>query len=135
MDPVALILPGVQSLVSNILNEGWQQARQVLARRWSKKSSISADAAKRTLQDAYQLSVVLAGERNDRAELLEAYWAGYFAGLAAERPELLDVIGGFSLRQAKVPAAVQNVNTGPVGTLLQLGEVSGDINIGGPPAS
>jgi hypothetical protein len=129
MDPTSIILPGIQSLVTNIMNEGWLQARQALARRWSKKSSIDRNSAEQRLQDAYQQSMAVAGSRQDRAVVLEAYWAGYFAGLAAEHPELLDVIARFGLQPRKATATVQNVNTGRVGALVQLGEAHGDINI------
>lgn len=132
MDALSVVLPGAQSLVSAILTDGWAQVRGALARRWSKKGSISQDVAEQRLDTGHESSLLVAGDGEDRRALLEAYWAGYLAGMAADRADLLDVIRelGSPSAQSSQGTAVHNSNTGSVRTLLQLGDVHGDITIG-----
>jgi hypothetical protein len=132
VDALSVVLPGAQSLVSAILADGWTQVRGALARRWSKKGSISQDAAEQRLEAGHANSLLVAGDGEDKRARLEAYWAGYLAGLAADRADLLDVIrelGAPSARNSQ-GSVVNNSNTGSVGTLLQLGDVHGDVSIG-----
>ncbi|MBR7836003.1 hypothetical protein KDL01_22195 [Actinospica durhamensis] len=96
MDPLTFLLPGTQSLVSTILAEGWTQTRAALARKWSKKGTISQDAAEQELERGHELSLEVAGgdeaDTDGRRALLEAYWTGYLAGLSAGHADLLDAI-------------------------------------------
>jgi hypothetical protein len=132
VDALSVVLPGAQSLVSAILTDGWSQVRGALARRWSKKGSISQDVAEQRLDAGHENSLLVVGGGEDRRALLEAYWAGYLAGMAADRADLLDVIREFGTpsAQSSQGTAVHNSNTGSVRTLLQLGDVHGDISIG-----
>lgn len=132
MDVSSLILPGAQSLVSAILADSWAQARSALARRWSKKGAISQQAAELELDQGHELSRQIDGEGEGRQRLLEAYWTGYLAGLAASHADLLDAIRDFGHAHASTPqgTTVHNANTGTVGTLLQAGDVHGNISFG-----
>lgn len=135
MDALALVLPGTQALVSSILAEGWTQARNALARKWSKKGAISQSAAEHQLERGHELARHLGGDGDGSEpsrELLEAYWAGYLAGLGAGHAELLDAIRELGAAPTPAPrgSRVHNSNTGKVGTLLQTGDVNGDISFG-----
>lgn len=131
MDPLSIVVPGAQSLVSAILTDGWTQVRSALARRWSRKNTITQDQAEQRLESGHDASLLVADESANKREILEAYWAGYLAGLAAEHTDLLDAVRELASPPAQSPhsTAVHNSNTGTVGTLLQLGDVHGDISI------
>lgn len=128
----SLILPGAQSLVSSILADGWAQARATLARRWSKKGSISQQAAEQELDKGHQISAHIAIGDGDRRTHLESYWAGYLAGLAAGHEDLLDAIRELDSPQPTTTQAstVHNSNTGTVGTLMQAGDIHGNVTFG-----
>ena len=132
MDVSSFVLPGAQSLVSSILADGWAQARAALARRWSQRGAISQQAAELELDKGRELAERIHGDDQDRRRLLETYWTGYLAGLAAGHAELLDVLRDLSHERTPVSheSAVHNSNTGTVGTLLQAGDVHGDISFG-----
>lgn len=132
MDPLSIVVPGAQSLVSAILTDGWAQVRGALARRWSNRGSISQGDAEHRLDTGHEQSLVVAGDGEDRHARLEAYWAGYLAGLAADHADILDAIRdlGAHSAQGSQGTVVHNSNTGSVGTLLQLGDVHGDISFG-----
>jgi hypothetical protein len=132
VDALEVVLPGAQSLVNAILTDGWTQARGALARRWSKQGSISRTAAEQRLDAGHEQSLVLAGEGEGQRARLEMYWAGYLAGLATDRAELLDVIRELAASPASAArtTTVRNSNTGNVRTLLQLGDAHGGISIG-----
>jgi len=130
---MSVILPGAQSLVNAILTDGWVQLRSKLASRWSKDAHSGQDDAEQRLEAGHRQSLALAGEGDDRQARLEAYWAGYLAALLAERPSLLEAIrdlGSPTATQAD-HVTVHNANTGTVGTLLQAGDIHGDITFGG----
>jgi hypothetical protein len=130
---MSVILPGAQSLVNAILTDGWAQLRSKLASRWSKDAHSGQDDAEQRLEVGYSQSLALAGEGDERQARLEAYWAGYLAALLAERPGLLGAIRdlGSSAATDAGRANVHNTNTGTVGTLLQAGNLHGDITFGG----
>lgn len=130
MDALSIVVPGAQSLVSAILTDGWAQIRGALARRWSKRGSISQEVAEQRLDAGHKQSLIVAGNGEDQHTRLEAYWAGYLAGLAADRADLLDAIRELGAPSVPSSRDVHNSNTGSVGTLLQLGDVHGDISIG-----
>ena len=129
---MSVILPGTQSLVSAILTDGWVQLRSKLARRWSKDGHTSQDDAEKQLEAGHRQALAIAGEGDDRRVRLEAFWAGYLAASLAERPGLLDAIRelGSSADAQASRAPVHNTNTGTVGTLLQAGDIHGDISFG-----
>lgn len=130
MDPLSIVVPGAQSLVSAILADGWTQVRGALARHWSKRESISQDAAEQRLDAGHEQSLLVAGNGDEQHALLEAYWAGYLAGLAADHAGLLDAIRELRAPSAPTSRNVHNSNTGTVSTLLQLGDVHGNLTIG-----
>jgi hypothetical protein len=130
---MSVILPGAQSLVNAILTDGWAQLRSKLASRWGKDAHTGQDDVEQRLEAGHSQSLALAGAGDDRRLRLEAYWAGYLAALLAERPSLLESILdlGSSAHDQPSRAAVHNTNSGTVGTLLQTGDIRGDITFGG----
>jgi hypothetical protein len=130
---MSVVLPGAQSLVSAILADGWAQVRAALAQRWSKKGAITQQAAEQRLDTGHEYALAVAGDGEDRHARLEAYWAGYLAGLAVGQGDLLEAVRELtsSLASQSRGETVHNTNTGTVGTLLQVGEAHGDITIGG----
>ncbi len=132
MDPLSVVLPGAQSLVSAILADGWAQVRDALARRWSKKGTITQQTAQQRLDAGHDHALMVTGDGGDRQARLEAYWAGYLAGLAVGQGDLLEAIRELTAAPASCPqgSIVRNTNTGTAGTLLQLGDVHGNITIG-----
>jgi hypothetical protein len=142
VDASSVVLPGAQSLVSAILADGWAATREVLARRWSARGAVGRKAAERRLDAGHEQSLIFAGEGEGggegegegegRAARLTEYWAGYLAGQAADRTDLLDAVRELAASRASAArdTRVHNVNTGSVGTLLQLGDVHGGISIG-----
>lgn len=130
MDVSSLILPGAQSLVTSILTDGWTQARATLARRWSKHGSISQEAAEKELEAGHQIAQQVAEATDEHRAVLQAYWAGYLAGLAKGHGDLLDAIRELSAARDAAPGSSTsyNTNTGQAGTLLQ---TTGDISVHG----
>lgn len=128
MDLDTVILPGAQSLMTAMLTDAWTSVRAAFARRWGRDAEHGTELERR-LDDARERALVLAGQEDDddREGRLQAFWAGYLAGLLAERPELAgalqELIAG--LRPAD---GVRNSNTGTVrGHLVQARDVSGGI--------
>jgi len=132
VDVSSFILPGAQSLVSSILADGWAQARGALARRWSQRGAINQQAAEQELDKGHELSEYIGAAGENRRELLETYWTGYLAGLGAAHADLLEAIRELGQAQRLAPpgSTVHNSNTGTVGTLLQAGDVHGNISFG-----
>ena len=133
MDVSSLIIPGAQAFVKAVLTDGWDLARAALARRWSKHGAISQEAAEKDLEAGHQLAQQVAGTTENQRAVLEAYWAGYLAGLAAGHDDLLAAIRELGADHAVAPqsSTASNTNTGQVGTLVQTsGDVHGGISIG-----
>ena len=132
MDVSSLIVPGAQSLVSSILADGWAQARTALARRWSQRGAVSQQTAEMELDKGRELSEHIDPDGDDRRRLLETYWTGYLAGLAAGHADLLEAIRDLSHEHTPVAQepTVHNSNTGAVGTLVQTRDVHGGISFG-----
>lgn len=131
MDPTALVLPGAQALVTQILSDGWAQARGWLARRLRRPEDAPEADIELRLDAAQAQTAALAvpGEVPPRA-LLEAYWAGYLAALVGEHPELAAAVAGLAAPSAGRPADESNVNsvTGTVtGNLVQAHDIQGGI--------
>ena len=131
VDALSLVIPGAQSLVTSILADGWTQARGALARRWSKKGSISQHGAEQQLERGHELSLQINTEDAASRAMLEMYWTGYLAGLAAGNADLLNAIRELGQTQGtrSQVSTVHNSNTGTANSLVQLGDVHGDANI------
>jgi len=131
VDALSLVIPGAQSLVASILTDGWTQAREALARRWSAKGSISRNGAEQQLERGRELSLQIDTEDAAGRSMLETYWTGYLAGLAAGNADLLNAVRELGQTQGTRSrvSEVHNSNTGTAGTLVQLGDVHGDANI------
>lgn len=122
MDPVtSALLPGTQALVTAILTDGWTRVRDALAARWSRRTGETRADVERRLDSAHHQAEGL-GE--DEA-VQRAYWAGYFAGVVAERPELVDVV-----RDLSRGPDVHNTNSGTVTTLVQAHDIHGNVTFG-----
>ncbi len=132
MDVPPLVFPGAQALVSSILMDGWEQARSALARCWSRKGAISRQAAEQELDKGHALSQYIDAPAGLRQRLLETYWTGYLAGLAAGNASLLDAISELEPTQTWLAreSSVHNSNSGVVGTLLQARDIHGDMTFG-----
>lgn len=133
MDITSFFLPGAQSLVTSILADGWSTARSALAHRWAKRGKTSQEAAENELEKGHELAQHIAsGDDGERQKLLEVYWAGYLAGLATSHADLIDAVRelGAAHEPTAQGATVHNSNTGTVGTLLQAGDVHGNISFG-----
>lgn len=125
MDPASIVLPGAQSLVTQILSDGWAQVRGWLAQRWSRHSETSQAELEHRLDDAKeQAASLFSGERT----ALEAYWAGYLAALISEHPGL-----AASLQELPAHPSVSNTVSGTVtGNVVQAGTIEGGITFGPP---
>lgn len=124
MDPVtSALLPGAQSVVTAMLTDGWTQLRGVLARRWSRRTGEEVGDVEGRLEAARGQAAGLGGGE----AVLRAYWAGYFAALVADRPQLLDVV---SELPGRVEERHSNTNSGTVTTLVQARDVDGGIVFG-----
>jgi hypothetical protein len=88
--------------------------------------------AQQHLDTGHEHALKVAGDGDDRQTRLESYWAGYLAGLAVGQGDLLEAIGELNVSLTARPQSttVHNTNTGTAGTLLQLGDVHGNITFG-----
>lgn len=122
MDPVtSALIPSAQSVVTAILTEGWTHVRDALARRWSRQTGETQADIEHRLDTARHHAE---GMGDDEA-VQRAYWAGYFAAVLAERPNLLDAIRDLSDRPD-----VHNTNSGTVTNLVQARDIHGKITFG-----
>jgi len=130
MDPMTVVLPGAQSLVTAILTDGWTHVRTALAHRWSRQTHEPQADIEHRLDAAHtQASEMTAGHADS-----EAYWAGYLAALLAERPALLDLVRDLhnTLTPPDSTPSVQNTNSGTATTLVQARDITGGITFGAP---
>ena len=129
VDLSTVILPGAQSLVSAILGDAWAQVRSTIARRWGHGGTRQAAEAEQRLDYARSQALELAGQGPGRRAGLELYWAGYLAGLLAERPDLISAVQEITADQLPSDAdTTHNVNSGTVrGNLLQAGDIQGSV--------
>jgi hypothetical protein len=100
----------------------------------SKDGHADQSDVERQLDAGHDQSLALAGNESDRQARPEAYWAGYLAALLAERPALLDAIQSLvasTTATADSTVSLRNSNSGTVGTLLQSGDIHGNITFGG----
>ncbi|MGW1891189.1 hypothetical protein ACWCP6_13165 [Streptomyces sp. NPDC002004] len=137
MDPMTVILPGAQSLVTAILTDGWTHVRTALARRWSRQTREPQAVIEQRLDAAHAQSADLTtGAAGDDQALLRAYWAGYLAAALAERPALIELVHGLRSTMADASthdtSSVHNTNSGTVTTLVQGRDFNGDMTFGSP---
>lgn len=144
MDPTSLVLPGAQALVTQILAEGWTQARAWLIRRLVRPGSAPQPELERRLDIARAHADALAASDEGaqaatatatprRRALLEAYWAGYLAAMLGEHPEFAEVLAELATPAVDVPPrpGSPNIVTGKVsGTVIQAGTIEGGIRFG-----
>jgi hypothetical protein len=133
MDPLTVVLPGAQSLVTAILTDGWTHVRTALAQRWSRQTREPQAAVEQRLDAAHaQAAEMTAGHERSEQALLQAYWAGYLAAALADRPALLDLVRDLhgTLTDADATTSVHNTNSGTVTTLVQGRDISGGITFG-----
>lgn len=122
MDPVtSALVPSAQSLVTAILTDGWTHVRDALVRRWSRQTGETPADIEHRLDTAHHQAEGL----GDDEAVQRAYWAGYLAGVLAERPSLLDVLRGLPDQPD-----VHNTNSGTVTTLVQARDIHGGITFG-----
>jgi hypothetical protein len=138
MDPVSIVLPGAQALVTQILTDGWTQARGWLAKRLTRadgpalaelESRLDVANAEATSLPAAEDGVPSADVRR---MVLEAYWAGYLAALAGERLEFAAALTELAENRKAGPAGMTtNSVTGTVtGNVIQAGRVEGGVHFG-----
>lgn len=138
MDPSSIFLPGAQALVTQILSDGWAQARGWLAKRLSGADGPARADLERRLDAANAQASVLpvpeAGLSAAAAQrvILEAYWAGYLAALAGEHPAVAAMLSELAGNQAPAPAGTTtNSVTGTVtGNVLQADRIEGGVHFG-----
>jgi hypothetical protein len=109
-----------------MLSDTWGAVRSAIARRWGRDAARTTDVEQR-LESARKQALALGGQDGDRQARLEAFWAGYLAGLLGERPDLADALQ--ELTSSENPASgTRNSNTGTVrGSLIQARDVNGNI--------
>lgn len=131
MDLSSMIIPGAQSVVTAILGDTWTTLRSALAHRWGRGSAEETQAIEHRLDDGRRQALALAGDGPDQKARLEVFWAGYLAGLLAERPDLGEVLQELAAGSAvDTRSSTHNSNTGTVhGNLLQAGDVHGNITL------
>ena len=142
MDPTSIVLPGAQALVTQILSEGWTQARAWLVRRLTRPGSAPQPELERRLDMAHvhadalaasDESVSVVADTSRRRALLEAYWAGYLAAMLNEHPEFAEVLAELATLAVGGPAPTGTVNsvTGRVsGNVVQAGTIEGGVRFG-----
>jgi hypothetical protein len=134
MDLGSVVLPGAQSLVAAMLGDAWATARSAFARRWGRDGADGGVAAEQRLDEGRSQALALAGDGPDRRARLEVFWAGYLAGLLAERPDLINAVREIGAGQPpsthnETHNTNTNSNTGTVhGSLLQAGDIQGNIS-------
>jgi hypothetical protein len=135
MDPSSIFVPGAQALVTQILSDGWGQARAWLSKRLSRDDGPAQADLERQLDianaQASSLAVPEAGINPGAARrmVLEAYWAGYLAALAGEHPEYTAALT--ELAAGRPAATTANSVTGTVtGNVLQAGRIEGSVHFG-----
>lgn len=136
MDLGTLILPGAQSLVSQILSDGWTQARTWLASRLVHPGNVDRADFERQLDAAHDLAngipVPASGMPAETARrlVLDAYWAGYLDALSRTRPEMVRVLTELTGHAATAAPDQTTINslTGKVaGNVVQAGNIQGGI--------
>ncbi len=131
MDPITLLIPGAQALVTAILSDTWKGVRTTFARLWAHDDE-RVGSVEKQLDKGREYALALPGgdeQSTSSPEVMQAYWMGFLAGMLAERPDKADALERFA---AFSESAATNVNTGTVGKLLQAGgDVSGDVHFGG----
>jgi hypothetical protein len=134
MDSASIVLPGARALVTQILEEGWAQARRWLTGWLSRPGGPGQAALERRLDaanaEAGGLSVPETGvpEVDARRMVLEAYWTGYLAALAGEHPDLAEALTGLPGLRSAPPATTSNSVTGTVGNVLQANHIEGSVH-------
>jgi hypothetical protein len=138
MDPVSVVLPGAQALVTQILSDGWAHVRGWLAKHLSRADGPSQAELERRLDTASVQARTLPVPEADvpaavaQRMVLEAYWTGYLAALAGEHPDFAAALADLPEIQGTHPAATTtNSVTGTVtGNVLQAGHVEGGVHFG-----
>jgi hypothetical protein len=138
MDPASIVLPGMQALVTQILSDGWAQARGWLAKRLSRTDGPSQADLEQWLDtaraQASSLPVPQAGVQAAVAQRMmqEAYWTGYLAAMAVEHADFASALTELSQKQEAQPiATTSNSVTGTVtGNVLQAGHIEGGVHFG-----
>lgn len=95
MDPYLLTLAGTAgtTVVTLLVGDGWQQAREGLVAVWRRFRPEAADEVERELEASRTaaLQASASGDR-DAGVRLQGHWIGRFAGLLGEHPEAADVL-------------------------------------------
>jgi hypothetical protein len=138
VDPSSIVLPGAQALVTQILSDGWAQARGWLARRLGHADGPTLTDMERRLDTANAQANGLpvpegsVGAAAARRMVLEAYWTGYLAALAGEHPDFAAALTELALERAPQPAATTtNSVTGTVtGPVVQADRIEGGVHFG-----
>ena len=137
MDPVSIVLPGAQALVTQILSDGWVKARAWLAKRLADGDGPATADLERRLDTANAQATGLPELEADvpaaaaRRMVLEAYWAGYLAALAAERPGFAAALTELAGEPGAQAAGTSNSVTGTVtGNVLQANRIEGGVHFG-----
>ena len=136
MDPGSIVLPGAQALVTQILSDGWAQARGWLAKRLSRVAGTSQADLERRLDtasaQALGLSVPEAGVSAPVAQrmVLEAFWTGYLAAAVGEHPGFASVLTELAeIREAAPVPTTSNTVTGAVtGNIVQASNIEGGVH-------
>jgi hypothetical protein len=139
MDVSALLLPGTQNLISEMLKETWSAARSLVARVWARGNDEDARAMESELEQVRAEVLELRGHQGPFSESADglpvAYCAGYLRNMVLDRPDLLTALQ--SLPSAIVAArdnvtisggAAQIIN-GATGTALSIQHNTGNINL------
>jgi hypothetical protein len=138
MDPATIILPGTQALVTQILSDGWAQARGWLAKHLSRAGGPSQEDLERQLDaasaQASKLPVPEVGvpAAISQRMVLEAYWTGYMAAMAGEHPDFAAALMELAQNRETQPTTrTNNSVTGTVtGNVLQAGHIEGGVHFG-----
>lgn len=133
MDPASLIMPGAQSLVAQILSDGWVQVRQWLSLRLGHQDGGGAGDLEGRLDMANaQADALPVPETASRRAILEAYWAGYLAALVGEHPELTGALAELAASggQLSVGQSGNSVSGTVTGNVVQAHQIDGGVRFG-----
>jgi hypothetical protein len=130
VDLSAMLMPGVQKVVSAVLGDAWIATRDLLARRLGRNDD-DAEQVARELEVSRSASLApFAGGEPDRS-FVEGFWYCQLARWSDERAGLLEVLGELAAGTARPAPVMSIVNSGTAEKLVQnIGDIHGGVTMG-----
>jgi len=139
MDLSAVLLPGAQNLISEMLKETWSAARSLVARVWARGDDEQTRTMEKELDEVRTEALELRARQGLSGESAEsqivAYCAGYLRHLVLDRPDVLATLQNLpnaalaGRDSVSVSNGAAQIINGPTGTALSIHQHTGDINL------